>query len=99
MIAGAPTLTAALPITYHLWVDGKLMMEWANFQWSPVTPKRDMWNWDVPIFVEKQMVLRIINQSGATVDSGSIEACFAGWSEQKMGFLETDKVQIQNVTN
>jgi len=51
------------------------------------------------VFVEKQIVLRVINTSGANVTTGTLEACFAGWSEQKMGFLETDKVQIQNVAN
>jgi|TARA_R110002110_G_scaffold150598_6_gene342684 hypothetical protein len=95
--AEAPTATAG--ISYQLWVDGTLMMEWADFQWSPVTPKRDMWNFDVPIFVEKQIVFRVTNQTGLAITTGTMEACFAGWSEQKMGFLETDKVQIQNVTN
>ncbi len=90
---------AATGINYQIWVDGVLLMEWADFQWSPVTPKRDMWNFDVPVFVEKQIVLRVINTSGNPVDTGIMEACFAGWSEQKMGFLETDKVQIQNVAN
>jgi hypothetical protein len=58
-----------------------------------------MWNFDVPVFVEKQIVLRVVNASVANVTTGTLEACFAGWSEQKMGFLETDKVQIQNVAN
>ena len=91
--------SGAAGISYQIWVDGTLLMEWADFQWSPVTPKRDMWNFDVPVFVEKQIVLRVINTSGANVTTGTLEACFAGWSEQKMGFLETDKVQIQNVAN
>jgi hypothetical protein len=95
----AVSTPAAAGITYQIWVDSVLMMEWGDFQWSPVTPKRDMWNFDVPLFVEKQIVLRIINETGNPIDTGTIEACFAGWSEQKMGFLETDKVQIQNVTN
>ena len=95
--AEVPTATAG--ITYQIWVDSRLMMEWADFQWSPVTPKRDMWDFDVPVFVEKQIVLRVINETGAGITTGTMEACFAGWSEQKMGFLETDKVQIQNVTN
>ena len=95
--AEAPTATAG--ITYQIWVDSILLMEWSDFQWSPVTPKRDMWNFDVPIFVEKQIVLRIINETGGDITTGTMEACFAGWSEQKMGFLETDKVQIQNVAN
>ena len=90
---------AVAGVTYQIWVDSRLMMEWGDFQWSPVTPKRDMWNFDVPIFVEKQIILRVINESGITVTTNTLEACFAGWSEQKMGFLETDKVQIQNVTN
>ena len=95
--AEAPTATAG--ITYQIWVDSILLMEWSDFQWSPVTPKRDMWNFDVPIFVEKQIVLRIINETGGDITTGTMEACFAGWSEQKMGFLETDKVQVQNVTS
>jgi hypothetical protein len=74
------------------------MMSWTDFQWSPVTPKRDMWDFDVPIFVEKQIVFRVINATGAAIVAGEMEACFAGWSEQKMGFIETDKVQIQNLT-
>ena len=68
-----------------------------------LTPKIDQWKFDVPLFVEKQIVLRVINRTGMQelqhITTGEIEACFAGWSEQKMGFLETDKVQIQNVAN
>ena len=94
--AEVPTATAG--ITYQIWVDSRMMMEWADFQWSPVTPKIDQWKFDVPLFVEKQIVFRIVNQTGAPITTGVVEACFAGWSEQKMGFLETDKVQIQNVT-
>ena len=90
-----PTSTAG--ITYQIWVDSRLMMEWNDFQWSPVTPKQDQWEFDVPLFVESQIVFRIINETGATVNTGTIEACFSGWSEQKMGFLETDKVQIETV--
>ena len=94
--AELPTATAG--VTYELWVDSRLMMSWTDFQWSPVTPKRDMWDFDVPIFVEKQIVFRVINATGAAIITGEMEACFAGWSEQKMGFIETDKVQIQNLT-
>ena len=102
--AEVPGVPATGGITYQIWVDGTLLMEWADFQWSPVTPKRDQWNFDVPLFVEKQIVFRIINRTGdaglaTTIAAGSMEACFAGWSEQKMGFIETDKVQIQNVAN
>ena len=99
-----PGVPATGGITYQIWVDGILLMEWADFQWSPVTPKIDQWKFDVPLFVEKQIVLRVINRTGdagasTNITTGEIEACFAGWSEQKMGFLETDKVQIQNVAN
>ena len=94
-----PPAGAVGSVVYQIWVDSVLLMEWSDFQWSPVTPKRDMWNFDVPLFVEKQIVFRIVNQTDQAIDSGVVEACFAGWSEQKMGFLETDKVQIQNVTN
>ena len=96
--AEVPTATAG--ITYQLWVDSRLIMEWADFQWSAVTPKIDQWRFEVPLFVEKQIVLRVINETGAAITAGTMEACFSGWSEQKMGFLETDKVQIENtVTN
>ena len=99
-----PGVPATGGITYQMWVDGTLLMEWDDFQWSPVTPKIDQWKFDVPIFVERQIVLRVINRTGdagsaTNITTGEIEACFAGWSEQKMGFLETDKVQIQNVQN
>jgi len=90
-----PTSTAG--ITYQIWVDSRLMMEWNDFQWSPVTPKQDQWEFDVPLFVESQIVFRVINETGSTVNTGTIEACFSGWSEQKMGFLETDKVQIETI--
>jgi len=102
--AEVPGVPATGGITYQIWVDSVLLMEWADFQWSPVTPKIDQWKFDVPLFVEKQIVFRVINRTGdagaaTDITTGVIEACFAGWSEQKMGFLETDKVQIQNVTN
>ena len=93
--AEVPTATAG--ITYQIWVDSRLMMEWNDFQWSPVTPKIDQWHFDVPLFVESQIVFRIINETGLIVNAGTIEACFSGWSEQKMGFLETDKVQIETI--
>ncbi len=96
--AEVPVAGGAAGITYQIWVDSVLLFEWADFQWSPVTPKIDQWKFDVPLFVEKQIVFRIVNQTGAPITTGVVEACFAGWSEQKMGFLETDKVQIQNVT-
>lgn len=95
--AEVPTSTAG--ITYQIWVDGRLMMEWNDFQWSPVTPKGDQWVFDVPLFVEKQIVFRVINETGASVTTGSMESCFVGWSEQKMGFLETDKIQLETITN
>ena len=90
-----PTATAG--VTYQIWVDGKLMMEWTDFQWSPVIPRRDQWDFEVPLFVEKQIVFRVINETGASVTTGSMEASFVGWSEQKMGFLETDKIQLETV--
>jgi len=79
-------------------------MEWSDFQWSPVTPNIDQWKFDVPLFVDKQIVFRVINRpgdAGAATDitTGVIEACFAGWSGHTMGFLETDKVQLQTVTH
>jgi|TARA_R110000823_G_scaffold198527_1_gene329717 hypothetical protein len=87
--------TANAGVTYQIWVDGRLMMEWADFQWSPVIPRRDQWDYEVPLFVEKQIVFRVINETGVDVTTGSMEAAFVGWSEQKTGFLETDKIQLE----
>ena len=89
--------TSTTGITYQIWIDSRLMMEWNDFQWSPVNPKQDQWLFDVPLFVESQIVFRIINETGSSITTGTIESCFAGWSEQKMGFLETDKVQIETI--
>lgn len=84
-------------VTYQIWVDSRLLMEWADFQWSPVTPRRDQWDFEVPIFVEKQIVFRVINETGANITTGTMESAFVGWSEQKMGFLETDKIQLETI--
>ena len=95
--AEVPVAGGAAGITYQIWVDSVLLFEWADFN-GHTSPKIDQWKFDVPLFVEKQIVFRIVNQTGAPITTGVVEACFAGWSEQKMGFLEMDKMQIQNVT-
>lgn len=94
---GHSEATTTAGVTYQIWVDGRLMMEWSDFQWSPVTPRSDQWDFEVPLFVEQQIVFRVINETGGNLTSGSMESCFTGWSEQKMGFLETDKIQLEPV--
>jgi hypothetical protein len=94
---GHSEASATAGVTYQIWVDGRLMMEWADFQWSPVTPRRDQWDFEVPLFIEQQIVFRVINETGVTINTGTMESAFVGWSEQKMGFLETDKIQLETV--
>jgi hypothetical protein len=94
---GASTGTSADPVTYQIWVDGKLFMEWQNFQWSAVTPKNAQWDFDVPITVTQQIVFRVINESSAaTASSHEIEACFAGWSEQMTGYTDISYQKLEN---
>lgn len=72
-------------IFYQIWVDGSLYQEWNNFQWSAITPKADQWHYDMPIVVTEQIVFRVINATnpGVTITTGTIEACFCGWTEQR----------------
>ena len=94
---GHSEASATAGVTYQIWVDGRLMMEWADFQWSAVTPRRDQWDFEVPLFVEQQILFRVINETGGAINTGTMESAFVGWSEQKMGFLETDKIQLETV--
>lgn len=97
-------LTAANPIVYQIWVDGGLFMEWTNFQWAAVTPKVDQWHFDQPIGVGRQIVFRIINNTGQTLDQGSssgtsgpdFEACFSGWSENVSSVTDIGHTQLEN---
>ena len=90
--------TAATPIVYQVWIDGSLFIEWTNFQWSPVTPLRDQWHWSQPLTVTEQLVFRIINQSGQTINAGEIEASFNGWSEQLSGYIDVSYQQLAPTT-
>jgi hypothetical protein len=88
--------TSTDPLRYQIWVDGSLFMEWQNFQWSPVTPLQSQWHFTQPITVTEQIVLRIINETGQTLDVGEIEACFNGWSEQLSGYVDVAYQQLEN---
>lgn len=84
------------PITYEIWVDGKLFMSWQNFQWAPVSPKNEQWEFDQPITVTQQIVFRIVNQSNAGGSiTDTISACFAGWSETLDGYQDLSHTQIE----
>jgi len=88
--------TAADPLRYQIWVDGVLFMEWQNFQWSPVTPLQSQWNFTQPLTVTEQVVFRIINQTGQTLNTGDMEICFNGWSEQLSGYVDVAYQQLEN---
>jgi len=85
---------ASNPVTYEIWVDGKLFMSWSNFQWAPVSPKNEQWVFDQPITVSQQIVFRIVNQSAGTL-SDTISACFAGWSETLDGYQDLSHTQLE----
>lgn len=83
-------------VYYELWVDGQLFIQWNDFQWAPSSPKRDMWEFDVPIIVEKQIVFRVINRTGAAITTGSMDACFTGWTEVKDGYNDVSRDKVQS---
>ena len=84
-----PSTTAG--VYYELWVDGELFIQWNDFQWAPAAPKVDMWHFDVPIVVEKQIVFRVINRTGVAITTGSMDACFAGWTEVRDGYTDVSR--------
>ena len=75
-------------VTYQIWVDGALFMEWLDYQWSPITPRSYQWFFDNPIVVQQQIVYRVINETGAPISAAGevAEAAFAGWTEQRFGY-------------
>ena len=83
-------------VYYELWVDGQLFIQWNDFQWAPSSPKRDMWEFDVPIIVEKQIVFRVINRTGAAITTGDMDACFTGWTEVKDGYNDVSRDKVQS---
>lgn len=94
---GHTEATTTAGITYQIWVDGVLLMEWVDFQWAPVSPQADMWRYECPITVESQITFRVINRTGGTINTGTCEACFFGWSEQRDGYTDMATQKIENV--
>ena len=88
--------TDADPLTYQIWIDGTLFMEWNNFQWSPVTPLESQWHFTQPLTVTKQIVLRVINTTGQDLTTGDMESSFNGWSEQLSGYVDVAYQQLEN---
>ncbi len=85
-------------VTYQIWVDGSLFMEWTDYQWSPITPRSYQWFFDNPIVVQEQIVYRVINQTGAPISAAGevAEAAFAGWTEQRFGYNDVGYTQLQS---
>lgn len=91
------SLNGATPgVTYEIWVDGKLFMQWADFQWSAITPLVDQWHFNNPIVVERQIVFRVINETGGAINTNFAEACFNGWVEQRYGYNDVGYTQLQS---
>jgi len=91
-----PTTVGAATTAYQIWVDGELSFSWTNFQWAAVTPPNQMWQFEIPLVCEKQIVFRVINVDGgggAGVDTltGNVQASLVGWSEQQNGFTDTGR--------
>ena len=91
----AEASTTLTGLTYQIWVDGVLFMEWVDFQWAPPAPKRDLC-FDVPIAVERQVVFRVINATGSTINTNSMDAVFAGWTEQQDGYTDVSRVKLES---
>jgi hypothetical protein len=94
---GHTQATTTAGITYQIWVDNTLLMEWVDFQWAPVSPQADMWRFECPITTESQIVLRVINRTGGTINTGTCEASFFGWSEQRDGYTDMAAQKLENV--
>jgi len=94
-----PTINGAAIPRYQIWVDGRLVFEWDNFQWAVVVPESDQWHFKMPLVVEKQIVFRLVN--AATVAgvgnnlTGNVQACFTGWSEQQTGFTDIGRQALE----
>ena len=93
---GIANPTSANPIVYQIYVDGSLFMEWENFQWSAVTPLSSQWHFSQPLTVTEQIVFRLVNKSGATINTADIEVCFNGWSEQFAGYTDVSYQQLES---
>jgi len=95
-ISGSNPIDASNPIIYQIWVDGMLLMEWQNFQFAAVTPPVDQWQFLQPLTVTQQIVFRIINKTSDTLDTGEVEFCFVGWSEQLSGYEDVTHTQLEH---
>ena len=84
-------------VRYQIWIDGQLFQEWADFQWSPITPRSSQWPWEIPLTVTQQIVFRVINETGAPITTGTVEGCFVGWTEQRDYYQDTGREQNTNV--
>ena len=84
-------------IRYQLWIDGQLYQEWGDFQWSAIIPKIDQWHFDIPLVVTQQIVFRVLNDSAGPLTTGSVEGCFAGWTEQRDYYQDVGREQSTNV--
>ena len=92
----AEAATSSTGLTYQIWVDGVLFMEWKDFQWAPPAPKRDLWDYDVPVAVERQVVFRVLNATGATINTNNMDAVFSGWTEQQDGYTDVSRVKLES---
>ena len=92
----AEAATGSTGLTYQIWVDGVLFMEWKDFQWAPPAPKVDLWHFDVPLAVERQIVYRVINETGSTINTETMDAVFSGWSEQRDGYTDVSRVKLES---
>ena len=93
-----PTTNNNATVRYQIWVDGELIFEWDDFQWSVVVPQSDQWKFEIPLVVEKQVVFRVINTgavAGADTLTGNVQAVFVGWSEQQTGFTDTGRQALE----
>jgi hypothetical protein len=82
-------------VTYQIWIDGKLFMEWPDFQWSPTIPQRDQWFFANPLTVEQQIVYRVINNTGGNL-TGVAEAIFSGWVENRDYYNDVGYDQLKS---
>ena len=92
----AEAATNSTGLTYQIWVDGVLFMEWVDFQWAPPAPKRDLWDYDVPVAVERQIVFRVLNATGGTINTNNMDAVFSGWTEQQDGYTDVSRVKLES---